>query len=179
MQEDAQYYGPISVGTPPQPFTVVFDSGSSNLWIPAANCSTCLGKHAFQHSSSTYVPNGTAFQIDYESGPVSPPALNPQCPADTLHTAVAYPHICAWLLLCMPPTTPMQVSGFVSKDVVTVGGLSAKNAYFAEVTDTSEYGTHTSCRPCSFLFACLDGLRSLRELPPSSASFSLVLYVTL
>ncbi|CUG89429.1 aspartate protease, putative [Bodo saltans] len=70
---NAQFYGPISIGTPAQQFQVVYDTGSSNLWIPAKTCgASCLLKPRYDSSaSSTYVANGTAFNIMYGSGPVS------------------------------------------------------------------------------------------------------------
>ena len=70
---DAQYYGPISIGTPGQTFQVIYDTGSSNLWIPAFNCSLSCGlKPRFQPTqSSTYKANGTIFSVMYGSGPCS------------------------------------------------------------------------------------------------------------
>lgn len=71
--QNAQYYGPISVGTPPQVFNVIFDTGSSNLWIPGKSCGSGCGSHPMYDSSksSTAAANGTEFAIQYGSGPVS------------------------------------------------------------------------------------------------------------
>jgi len=69
--QNAQYYGEISVGTPPQKEMVIFDTGSANLWVP--NTRPWFTSHnIYDHKkSSTYTKNGTVFKIMYGSGPVS------------------------------------------------------------------------------------------------------------
>lgn len=72
---DAQYYGEIGIGTPPQPFGVVFDTGSSNLWVPSKECrlspACYLHKYFDSAQSSSYVTDGRKFNITYGSGAVA------------------------------------------------------------------------------------------------------------
>lgn len=74
---NAQYYGTIKVGTPPQEFTVIFDTGSSNLWVPKVNCQNCGywfingGKSKYDSTKSTsFTKDGSDFHIQYGSGDV-------------------------------------------------------------------------------------------------------------
>ncbi|KZV16144.1 aspartic protein [Dorcoceras hygrometricum] len=72
---DAQYFGEIGVGTPPQKFTVIFDTGSSNLWVPSAKCYfsvPCFFHAKYTSSRSTsYKKNGKSAAIQYGSGAIS------------------------------------------------------------------------------------------------------------
>jgi hypothetical protein len=69
--QNAQYYGPISVGG--QDFKVIFDTGSSNLWVPGKKCNwhTCWLHPRFDESKSkTFKADGREFKVQHGSGPV-------------------------------------------------------------------------------------------------------------
>ncbi|XP_017118613.1 lysosomal aspartic protease [Drosophila elegans] len=71
-----EYAGHINIGTPGQPFNMLFDTGSANLWVPSAECSAknlaCQHHHRYNASaSSSYVPDGRGFAMAYGTGSLS------------------------------------------------------------------------------------------------------------
>ncbi|KAJ1732379.1 hypothetical protein LPJ61_002076, partial [Coemansia biformis] len=76
------YFGEVRLGTPPQNFRVVFDTGSSDFWIPSVECdsSACQQHSRFSlANSSTYATSHLPFSVAYGTG-----GLIGQVGADTL-----------------------------------------------------------------------------------------------
>ena len=68
--QDSEYFGEVLIGTPAQKFTVIYDTGSSNLWVPSKACTNCKksGSKYDSTSSSTYNKNGKDFSLQYGTG---------------------------------------------------------------------------------------------------------------
>lgn len=66
---DLQWFGNMTVGTPPQVISVVFDTGSSTLEFASTLCSTCTNQVRFNSSrSSTFRDGGTTSSITFSTG---------------------------------------------------------------------------------------------------------------
>ncbi|CAI5970558.1 unnamed protein product [Closterium sp. NIES-64] len=160
---DAQYYMEIGIGSPPQTFKVVPDTGSSNLWVPSRRC---------------YLSVRSALLVT-----ISPYNLSRYNPLELLHHPRVFPvvhflpasftsiHITQ--LACLNHAkydsrksrsyeadgTPFAIQygsgamkGFQSKDDVTVGDVTITGQTFAEAT--SEPGL-------AFFAAKFDGIMGL------------------
>ncbi|KAJ2614976.1 hypothetical protein H4S08_001457 [Coemansia sp. RSA 1365] len=69
--KDYYYYGYIGVGNPPQKFSVIFDTGSSNIWVPGEACvsQACNEHRRFNDdSSTTFQSSSQKINIQYGTG---------------------------------------------------------------------------------------------------------------
>eukprot|EP00743_Colponemidia_sp_Colp-15_P002315 GILK01002510.1.p1 GENE.GILK01002510.1~~GILK01002510.1.p1 ORF type:complete len:415 (+),score=48.30 GILK01002510.1:78-1322(+) len=75
---NSQYFGTITIGNPPQEFTMIFDTGSSNVWVPSIKClsHSCQTHRRYDHmKSSTFQPllmdsHVPVFTIRYGTGSI-------------------------------------------------------------------------------------------------------------
>merc|ERR1719443_2667564 len=93
------YFGTVNVGSPPQPFKVVFDTGSGHLILPSMYChsETCKAHSRYKRSASS-----TARDIDW-NGTLTPP----NTPRDQITVAFG----------------TGDVTGVFVEDIVCLGGM--------------------------------------------------------
>ncbi|KAF7376309.1 Pepsin A [Mycena sanguinolenta] len=106
---DLQWFGNITVGTPPQTVSVVFDTGSSTLEFASTLCSDCPQTKFDSTKSSTFVDVGTTSSITFATGVGVDPVVG---------AAII--------------DSPTLRSG---RDTVSVGGLIAPNTSLFLITD--------------------------------------------
>lgn len=59
---NVQYIGRVAFGNPLQHMDMVFDTGSSDTWIPGVECDSCGSHTRFQHTrSTTFLDTRTKF----------------------------------------------------------------------------------------------------------------------
>ncbi|KAI9028887.1 aspartic peptidase domain-containing protein [Phycomyces nitens] len=71
--QSSQYLIEVGVGTPAQKFTVTFDTGSADLWIPSSKCpsQSCPFSRFNESKSSTFRSLDERFGIQYGIGSVN------------------------------------------------------------------------------------------------------------
>ncbi|KAJ3853969.1 acid protease [Lentinula lateritia] len=75
--QDVGYLATIQMGTPPQDFLILMDSGSADLWVGSESCTSTAGGGCGSHtflgtaSSSTFQDSGKQFAVTYGTGNVA------------------------------------------------------------------------------------------------------------
>ncbi|KZT10618.1 aspartic protease [Laetiporus sulphureus 93-53] len=164
-ENDLEWAGTISIGTPGQNFLIDFDTGSSDLWVPSSNCTssvcTSKDKYSAKNSSSNAAKSGS-FSISYGdgssvSGPVYTDTVTVSgvkvtgqyfSPVTTLSSSFSSDPVDGILGLAFPSLSNLKQSPFVntakSEGSIKSGVFGMKLAksgseLYLGGTDTSQY----------------------------------------
>eukprot|EP00443_Scrippsiella_acuminata_P113765 CAMPEP_0115585620 /NCGR_PEP_ID=MMETSP0272-20121206/7288_1 /TAXON_ID=71861 /ORGANISM="Scrippsiella trochoidea, Strain CCMP3099" /LENGTH=417 /DNA_ID=CAMNT_0003020681 /DNA_START=40 /DNA_END=1293 /DNA_ORIENTATION=+ len=107
------YFGKITVGDPPQEFTVVFDTGSGNLIVPGSDCNTpaCTSHRRFNMKASS-----TARRVNCDGQEVDADL------ADEITITFG----------------TGQISGICVKDQICVGSACSQGGFISSLDETSQ-----------------------------------------
>jgi len=145
MVHALQYYGEVKIGTPPQKFVVIFDTGSGHLMVPSVKCdSPACGKHKrFMANASS-----TSKSIGWADDPLTP--VTDENDRDTLVVNFAMG----------------DAVGQYSRDTVCLGGSKdfCATADFVETTEESDN---------PFLAAEWDGILGLGQAVSDAPEFNI------
>ncbi|KAL6302306.1 aspartic peptidase domain-containing protein [Sparassis latifolia] len=69
QENNLEWTGTISIGTPASNFIIDFDTGSADLWVPSSSCFGCSSHNTYDPSSSSTSQDKTStFLICYGDG---------------------------------------------------------------------------------------------------------------
>ncbi|KAI8330764.1 aspartic peptidase domain-containing protein [Chlamydoabsidia padenii] len=144
-QHGSGYYGDISIGEPPQKFQVVFDTGSSDVWVVSSKCTStgCANHHQYSSQSSrTYQPFGRLGSDDDEEEQEDNNEEEDDNPG-VMEVSYGTGHVRAWL----------------GQETVHVGGLVLQQQVIGEATSLSH----------DFMGTPFDGIFGLGLAPLASS----------